>query len=71
MPSPPAIHIPDELAPRAEVRSQALANGTANREAAKPFPAAFQPNRIHGLDSGGVGSPENVWERLGNRSLTP
>ena len=30
--------IPDELAPRAEVRRQAL----ANREAAKPFPAAFQ-----------------------------
>jgi len=34
--------IPDELAPRAEVRRQALANGAANREAAKPFPAAFQ-----------------------------
>ena len=33
--------IPDELADRAEVRRQALANGTANREAAKPFPAAF------------------------------
>jgi type I restriction enzyme S subunit len=34
--------IPDELAPRAEVRRQALANGTANREAAKPFPDLFQ-----------------------------
>jgi len=30
------------MADRAEVRRQALANGTANREAAKPFPAAFQ-----------------------------
>ena len=34
--------IPDELAARAEVRRQALANGTANRDAAKPFPAAFR-----------------------------
>jgi type I restriction enzyme S subunit len=34
--------IPDELAARAEARRQALANGTANREAAKAFPAAFQ-----------------------------
>lgn len=34
--------IPEELANRGEVRRQALANGTANREAAKPFPAAFQ-----------------------------
>ena len=34
--------IPDELADRAAVRRQALANGTANREAAQPFPAAFQ-----------------------------
>jgi type I restriction enzyme S subunit len=34
--------IPDELAPRAEVRRQALANGTANRETAKDFPDAFQ-----------------------------
>lgn len=34
--------IPDEFAARAEVRRQALANGTANREAAKLFPAAFQ-----------------------------
>lgn len=34
--------IPDELAARAEVRRQALANGTANHEAAKAFPAAFQ-----------------------------
>tara|TARA_R110002095_G_scaffold206065_1_gene189802 strand:+ start:2577 stop:3872 length:1296 start_codon:yes stop_codon:yes gene_type:complete len=33
--------IPDELADRAAVRRQALANGTANRAAAKPFPAAF------------------------------
>jgi type I restriction enzyme, S subunit len=34
--------IPEELAKRAQVRSQALANGTANREAAKNFPDAFQ-----------------------------
>ena len=34
--------IPDELAPRAEVRKKALANGTANRDAAKHFPAALQ-----------------------------
>lgn len=40
--------IPDELADRAEVRRQALANGTANREAAKPFPAAFQETESMG-----------------------
>jgi type I restriction enzyme, S subunit len=40
--------IPDELADRAEVRRQALANGTANREAAKPFPAAFQQTESMG-----------------------
>jgi type I restriction enzyme S subunit len=34
--------IPDELADRAEVRRQAIANGTANREAAKAFPDSFQ-----------------------------
>jgi len=34
--------IPEELADRAEVRHAALANGTANRAAAKPFPAGFQ-----------------------------
>jgi type I restriction enzyme S subunit len=34
--------IPDELADRAEVRRQALADGTANCETAEPFPAAFQ-----------------------------
>lgn len=34
--------IPDELAQRAEIRRQALADGTANREAARLFPAAFQ-----------------------------
>lgn len=34
--------IPDELADRAEVRRQALANGAANREAAKLFPVSFQ-----------------------------
>ncbi len=34
--------IPDELAPRAKVRRQAFANGTANREAPKSFPAALQ-----------------------------
>jgi type I restriction enzyme S subunit len=40
--------IPDELAARAEVRSQALANGTANREAAKAFPSAFQETESMG-----------------------
>ena len=40
--------IPDELAARAEVRRQALANGTTNREAAKPFPAAFQQTESMG-----------------------
>lgn len=40
--------IPDELAPRAEVRRQALAKGTANREAAKPFPAAFHETESMG-----------------------
>ena len=34
--------IPEELAARAELRRQALNNNTANREAAKPFPASFQ-----------------------------
>ena len=34
--------IPDDLEERAEVRRQALAAGSANREAAKAFPAAFQ-----------------------------
>jgi type I restriction enzyme S subunit len=33
--------IPEELADRAELRRVALANGTANREAAKQFPAGF------------------------------
>lgn len=40
--------IPDELAPRAELRKKALANGTANREAAKPFPVAFQETESMG-----------------------
>ncbi len=34
--------IPEELAERAEVRRKVLADGTANREAAKQFPAVFQ-----------------------------
>jgi type I restriction enzyme S subunit len=34
--------IPEALAERAEVRRQALANSTANREAAKAFPDSFQ-----------------------------
>jgi type I restriction enzyme S subunit len=34
--------IPEEFAVRAETRRKALADGTANREAAKAFPAAFQ-----------------------------
>jgi type I restriction enzyme, S subunit len=34
--------IPDELADRAATRRKALADGTANRESAKQFPAAFQ-----------------------------
>jgi type I restriction enzyme S subunit len=40
--------IPDELAPRAEVRKKALADGTANRQAANPFPAAFQQTESMG-----------------------
>tara|TARA_R110002049_G_scaffold20717_1_gene75851 strand:- start:6270 stop:7646 length:1377 start_codon:yes stop_codon:yes gene_type:complete len=40
--------IPDEFADRAEVRRQALANGTANREAAKAFPAGFQETESMG-----------------------
>jgi type I restriction enzyme S subunit len=40
--------IPDELADRAEVRRQALADGTANREVAKHFPAAFQESETMG-----------------------
>ncbi|SDU41337.1 restriction endonuclease subunit S [Desulfobacula phenolica] len=34
--------IPEELSEHADVRRKALADGTANREAAKQFPAAFQ-----------------------------
>jgi type I restriction enzyme S subunit len=34
--------IPEALADRAEVRRQAIANGTANREAAQAFPDSFQ-----------------------------
>ena len=34
--------IPDAFAQRAETRRKAIADGTANREAAKPFPAAFE-----------------------------
>ncbi len=34
--------IPEVLAARAETRRKALADGTANREVAKQFPAAFQ-----------------------------
>jgi type I restriction enzyme, S subunit len=34
--------IPEELAERAEVRRVALVKGSANREAAKPFPAVFE-----------------------------
>ena len=45
--------IPDELAPRAEVRKKALADGTANREAAKPFPSAFQHTEELGWIPGG------------------
>lgn len=34
--------IPDELADRAEIRRQAIDDGTANRDAAKAFPDSFQ-----------------------------
>ncbi|MBX3051736.1 MAG: restriction endonuclease subunit S [Caldilineaceae bacterium] len=40
--------LPDELAERADLRSQALADGTANREAAQAFPAAFQRSEALG-----------------------
>lgn len=34
--------IPEQFAQRAQVRRQALSNGTANRQTAQQFPAAFQ-----------------------------
>ena len=40
--------IPDELAPRAEVRKNALANGTTNRETDKLFPNSFQESESIG-----------------------
>ena len=40
--------IPDELAHRAEIRKKALAGGTANEDAAKDFPAAFQATEALG-----------------------
>ncbi|MDA7924693.1 restriction endonuclease subunit S [Mariniblastus sp.] len=57
--------IPKELADRAEVRSAALADGTANREAAKPFPAAFQQTEELGwIPEGWVGgSIKNLVEQ--------
>ena len=54
--------IPDALAERAggaehvEARRQALANGTANREAAKPFPRHLPLHRRPRLDSRRLGS---------------
>ena len=63
--------IPDELAPRAEVRRQALANGTANREAAKPFPAAFQETEAMGWIPEGweVRAIGNSFQLLGGHSF--
>lgn len=40
--------IPEEFMNRAEIRRQALADGTANREAAKSFPATFQQTEAMG-----------------------
>jgi type I restriction enzyme S subunit len=55
--------IPEELEERAEVRKQALADGTANREAAKQFPAAFQMTEELGW------IPEG-WEDMPFKSFT-
>ena len=40
--------IPEELADRAQLRREALANGTANREAATKFPESFDLHKILG-----------------------
>jgi type I restriction enzyme S subunit len=45
--------IPEALAARAEIRRQALADGTANREAAKAFPDSFQDTEELGWIPGG------------------
>jgi type I restriction enzyme S subunit len=59
--------IPEELTERAEVRRQALADGTANREAAKQFPAAFQLTEEMGWISEGwkTRSLETLIELIG------
>lgn len=54
--------IPAELTDRAEVRRAALADGTANREAAKPFPAAFQQTEE-------LGAIPEGWEEVAVRDL--
>ena len=64
--------IPDELADRAEVRRQALADGTANREAAKPFPAAFQQTESMGwIPEGWEMKPFNTLAKLDTTSVKP
>lgn len=40
--------VPEALADRAEIRRQAIADGTANREAAKTFPDSFQETEAMG-----------------------
>ena len=73
--------IPDELADRAclrashrqaEDRRQALANGTANREAAKPFPAAFQETESMGwIPEGWDVKPFDKLAKLDTTSVKP
>lgn len=60
--------IPEELADRAEVRRAALADGTANREAAKPFPAGFQHSEELGWIPEGweVGEIRELCENIQN-----
>jgi len=55
--------IPEELAERGQIRSQAIANGTANRDVAKGFPAAFQLTEEMGW------IPEG-WEAMPFKSFT-
>jgi type I restriction enzyme, S subunit len=58
--------IPDELEERAETRRQALADGTANREAAQRFPAIFHLTEELGWIPEGwkVGDLSEICERI-------
>lgn len=64
--------IPEALADRAEIRRQALANGTANRDAAKPFPAAFQQTESMGcIPEGWEVKTFDVLAKLDTTSVKP